>query len=137
MAWGQAETGLELIGHGQGDGDAGAFQHLDHAEEPHGVAALYLVVEEGHHQLDGQLGLAVAHRLGIAATGADVAQDPLLMAVLLVDVLGDGAAHPLILLTQLAAGGHQERYRVAHVIEGLGEEAQVDVAGDLPCGTPL
>ncbi len=103
---GQPETAFQLVGYGEGDGDAGAFQHLNHAEETHGVATLDLVVEEGDHQLDGQPGLAVTHRLGIAATGADVIEDPLLMAVLLVDVLGNGAAYPLVLLTQLAAGCH-------------------------------
>ncbi len=103
---GQPEAAFQLVGYGEGDGDAGAFQHLYHAEETHGVAALDLVVEEGDHQLDGQPGLAMTHRLGIAATGADVIEDPLLMAVLLVDVLGNGAAYPLVLLTQLAAGCH-------------------------------
>ncbi len=69
----QSEPALDLIRHRQGDGDAGSLQHLYHAEETHGIAPLDLVVEEGHHQLDGQTGLAVAHRLGIPAAGADVA----------------------------------------------------------------
>ena len=72
LGW-QAESLFQLVGDGESDGHAGAFQYLHHAEEAHGVAALDLVVEEGDHQLDGQPGLAVAHRLGITATGADIA----------------------------------------------------------------
>jgi hypothetical protein len=41
------------------------------------------------------------------------------------DVLGDGAAQPGEALRQLAAERHQERRRVAHVVEGLAEKGEV------------
>ncbi len=79
----------------------------------------------------GRFGVALAHRLGIATAGADVVEDPLLMAVLLLDVLGDGLAQPLQALGQACTAGHQQRHGVLDVVVGLGEEGQVAVQADL------
>ncbi|MCY1430549.1 hypothetical protein D9M71_464990 [compost metagenome] len=113
-------------------GDAGAFQHVDHAEEAHRVVASDAVVDVADHQLGRQVGRGVAHRLGIGATGADVVEDPLLVAVLLLDVLGDRAAQPLQPLRQARPAGHQQRHGVLDVVVGLTEEGHVAVEADPP-----
>lgn len=57
------------------------------------------------------------------------------MAILLVDVLGNGAAHPLVLLTQLAAGCHQQRNCVAHVVVSLRQKGEIGVTADIATAT--
>ncbi|MNW67095.1 hypothetical protein D3C74_456390 [compost metagenome] len=59
------------------------------------------------------------------------------MTVLLVYVLPDGAAHPLILLSQLAAGGHQERHSVAHVVVSLCQKGEVGLPADVAAAAGL
>ena len=57
------------------------------------------------------------------------------MAILLVDVLGKGTAYPLVLLTQLAAGCHQERNRLAHVVVSLRQKGEIGVTADVATAT--
>ncbi|MNH37191.1 hypothetical protein D3C79_980620 [compost metagenome] len=48
----QAQRALDGGRRLRGQGDAGAFEHVDHAEQPDRVTAGNQVVEVGDHQLD-------------------------------------------------------------------------------------
>ena len=126
--FGQLQAGLNDPGGPGGQRDAGAFEHIDHAEEAHRVVARDAVVDIAHHQLGGQGRQTPAHRVGIGAAGSDVVEDPLLMARLFLDVLGDGLAQPFKALRQARAAGHEQRHRVLDVVVGLGQEGDVAVA---------
>ncbi len=70
----------------------------------------------------------MADRLGVTTAGADVVENPLLMADFLLDVLGHGLAHPFVVAVQPGTAGHQQRHGVTHVMEGLGQKRDVAVA---------
>jgi len=89
------------------------------------VAPIDLVVDVADHQLGRQAGGFHPHRLGIAATGANIVENPLLMAVLLLDVFGDRLAQPLQALRQARTTGHQQRHRMLNVVIGLAEKRQI------------
>ncbi len=72
--------------------------------------------------------MRLAHGFGIAATGADIVEDPFLVAKLFLDVFGGGLAQPLQTLGQPRAAGHQQRHRVFDVVIGLGKKGQVLLA---------
>ena len=127
----QAQAAADRPRRAGGEGDARALQHVDHAEEAHRVVARDAVVDIGDHQLGGQRRLAAAHRRGVGAAGGEVVEDPLLVAALLVDVLRDRAAQPFETHGQARAAGHQQRYGVADVVIGLGEEGDVARQRDL------
>ena len=128
---GQAEALLDAVGREQGERDAGAFEHVHHAEEADGVAALDRVPRVRHHHLGGGRGRAVAHRLGIAAGGRDVGEDPLVVARFLGDVLVERRAHPGEARRQVRAARFEQRHRVPDVVIGLREEREVARHGDL------
>lgn len=87
---GQAEHLLDTVGGSQRQRHAGAFQHIDHAEESGRIAALDGVVGVGDHHLGSQAGPTVAHGLRIAAGGGDVVENPFLVADFFLDVFGNG-----------------------------------------------
>ncbi len=115
-----------------GQGNAGAFQDVDHAEQPYRVAPCDQVVEISDHELDRLRGSAVAYRLPVAPTGLDVVEDPLFMAVFFLDVLAHGTAQPFEPGGQARPACHHQRDGVAHVVVGLGEKCDVAVEADLP-----
>ncbi|MCY1550159.1 hypothetical protein D9M68_863890 [compost metagenome] len=127
---GQAEAVADAAGGMGGEGDAGAFEDVDHAEQADRVAAGDEVVEIGHHQLDGQCRAAALHGVCVASAGGDVVENPALVAVLLVDVLADGAAQPLQAGGQARAAGHQQRHGMADMVVGLGQEGDVALQAD-------
>ena len=67
----------------------------------------------------------------IAARVLDVVEDPLLVALFLVEVVQDRLAQPLVPLRQARADRHQQRHGVTHVMVGLRQEFDVQLAGDV------
>ncbi len=115
----QAERLLDAIRGVQRERDAGALEHVHHAEEAERVAAHHGVVGVGDHRLrrDGRLG----RRGGRAVTACvhDVVEDPLLVPGLLLEVVQHGLLQPAVPVGQPRAHRHQQRHRVAHVVVGL------------------
>src|SRR5574343_1520524 len=103
----QLQRVLDDAGGLGGQGDAGAFEDVDHAKEAHRVVPGDAVVDVGHHQLGGYVRGAMAHRFLVGTAGGDVVEHPLLVAGFFLDVLGDGFAQPFQALRQTRATGHQ------------------------------
>ena len=76
-------------------------------------------------------GCDAAAACAIAARVLDVVEDPLLVARLLVEVVQDRLAQPLVPLRQARADRHQQRHGVAHVVVGLRQERDVELARDV------
>ena len=124
-AVGQVQRLLDGVGRQQRQRDAGAFQHMHHAEEAQRAAARDGVVGVGHHHLGGVAGAPVAHGFGVTAAGDDVVEDPLVVAGFLFDVLVHRRGQPRVVRRQRGAQRLQQRHGVAHVVVGLGEEGDV------------
>ena len=61
----------------------------------------------------------------------DVVEDPLLVAPLFVEVVQDRLLQPGVPRRNARTHRHQQRHRVAHVVIGLGQEFDVQLARDL------
>ena len=59
-------------------------------------------------------------------------EDPFVVADFFLDVVGDGAAQPLLPVGQARAAGHQQRNGMLDVVEGAGEKADVVPPVDPP-----
>ncbi len=127
---GQPQTPLDLVGRHQGQGHAGAFEHVHHAKEAQRVAARDHVVGIGHHDLGGQGRPAMAHGLGVRAAGGDVVQDPLVVALFFLHVLVHGVIEPGVVCRQGGLARLEQRHRVAYMVIGLREEGHVAGDGD-------
>ena len=67
----------------------------------------------------------LAHGFGVAATGADVVQDPQLVPLFLFDVFVQWGVQPGVAGRQGLLAGLQQRHGVAHMVEGLAQEGLV------------
>ena len=54
-------------------------------------------------------GLSLRMSSAFAPHARDVVEYPFLVAVLVIDVMGNGTSQPLLVLTEAAAAGHQQR----------------------------
>ncbi|CSI34379.1 Uncharacterised protein [Vibrio cholerae] len=50
--------------------------------------------------------LVISHRLSITTTNSNIIEDPFLVTFLLIDIVGNGNAHPLITITQSSPTRH-------------------------------
>ena len=103
---------------------------MHHAEEAGGIHARDVVVDVGDHQLGGGRGLRAPRGLRVVAAGAQVVEDPGVVAGFLGDVLGDRIAQRGALVAEPAAARHEERHGVLHVVIGLAQEGDVARARD-------
>ena len=127
----QLQRRLDPVGRIERERDTGPFEHEHHAEEAERVAALDRVVRVGDHAFGRDRRLRSRGRLAIATRVLDVVEDPLLVALLLVEVVQDRLAQPLVPLRQARADRHQQRHGVTHVMVGLRQEFDVQLAGDV------
>ena len=124
-ARGQAERRLDAVGGGERERDAGAFEHVHHAEEPQRVAARDAVVRVRHHEFGGGRGLAVADFRRVGAACFDVRKYPGVVPALLDDVLVERGSQPGEPRRQAVAARLEQRHRMPHVMERFAQERDV------------
>ncbi len=73
-------------------------------------------------------GPCVARGGRVEAGLGEVREDPLLVAVFFLDVLGDAVAQPFEALRQARAARHQQRHGVLDVVVRLGQKRAIAVA---------
>ena len=83
----QAQRPLDLVGGAHCQCHAGAFEHVDHAEEAHRIPALHRVPGVGDHRVGGRRSARGRGRVAVAARGLDVVQDPVVVADLFLQVV--------------------------------------------------
>ena len=126
----QPERARDRMRGARGERAARAFEHVHHAKEAGGIHPRDIVIDVGHHQLGGRRRRRAPRSLRVVAAGAQVVEDPFLVAVLLGDVLRHRAAQRGALFAEPAAAGHQQRHRVLHVVVGLAQEGDIARARD-------
>ncbi|MNK99719.1 hypothetical protein D3C87_1201290 [compost metagenome] len=113
-----------------GQGDAGAFQYIDHAEESHRVVPGDLVVKKADHQLNRQGWASVRYGSPVAPTNFYVIEYPLFVTILVLDIFADRFAQPLQAQWQARAARHHQWHGMAHMVISLRQKGPVTCQAD-------
>ena len=127
----QLQRRLDAVGGIERQRDAGPFEHEHHAEEAERVAPLDRVVGIRDHALGRERRLRCRRGRAVATGVLDVVEDPLLVAAFLVEVMQDRLLQPGVARGDAGADRHHQRHGVTHVVVGLRQEFDVQLAGDV------
>ncbi|MNL30810.1 hypothetical protein D3C87_1525680 [compost metagenome] len=114
-----------------GQGDARAFEYVDHAEQSNRVVPGNQVVEKADHQFDRQGWVPIANHVPVAATGMNVIEHPLFVAILVLDVIAHGFAQPFQTQWQTRPAGHHQWHGMSHVVVRLRQKGPVTFQADV------